>query len=656
MANAATGDDSAFDELVSRYRTRVYHLALSKVRGRENALDIAQEAFVQAYLSLRTLREPERFAAWLSSITANLCKMHLRRASEVPIAPEMIEQLASPVESDPNAVLAREALDRLPNGTRSAAILYFIEGMKQTEIAEFLGISLAAVKSRVRDARASLQKEMIHMVKQTAKKPEPGDEFSKNLKHRLELARWYREFSELIDSGTNLVRSLFTLSEGSYSQTIRDASTQVRLAVESGSTLSDAMLNAPALRTPESVGLVRAGEYGGSLELTLRSLVRCIDAGNLHRDIELHTWCRTLGEILSAGVGIIQSFECAIEFAVSPDLKQATREMIQAIHDCKPEDHDGRINTPLSHVAALHPDLFPPTVQVALHVGEYSGTLDPILKWLADDLALDMARRIGPPGVLLNQIAPGGELLDTEMTRNYLKHESPALRAAGATVLARAGAKDAGTEIAELLADADPEVRKAAIRALVDLQFRAAVEPLMDCLSDSDASVRRTALGAIAGLRLREAAPAIASLIPDYDLRTNHAAISALESMGEIEALTSRATELMVGDDTFGADVGACILMDHPTPAAADVLIWAMEHERSLHKTAIALGRIGRREAVPGLIKILAGPNWSWWIYTAADLLHDLGDPRGAAAIRQAVEEGKLSERYLRVADGLEGK
>lgn len=169
VAKAADGEYSAFDELVSRHRTRVYYLALSKIRGRDNALDIAQEAFVQAYMSLKSLREPEKFGLWLSSITANLCKMHLRKTSEVLIPFEMIEELHAPVESDPNADIAREALDLLPNGTRSAAILYFIEEMKQTEIAEFLGISLAAVKSRIRDARASLQKEMIYMVKQTAK-------------------------------------------------------------------------------------------------------------------------------------------------------------------------------------------------------------------------------------------------------------------------------------------------------------------------------------------------------------------------------------------------------------------------------------------------------------------------------------------------------
>lgn len=280
VARAASGDDSAFDELVSRYRTRIYHLALSKVRGRDNALDIAQEAFVQAYLSLGALREPDKFAPWLSSITANLCKMQARRSSEVLIPPEMIDEMSVSAESDPNATLAREALDRLPNGTRSAAILYFVEEMKQTEIAEFLGISLAAVKSRIRDARASLQKEMIHMVKQTAKKPEPGDEFDKSLKHRLELARWYRELSEMISAGTTIMRALDKLRQGDYSEPVWQHTTRMMEAIQAGCTVTDAFASCSALTSPGAIDLMHLGEIAGSMHIELLKLADGLDTGS----------------------------------------------------------------------------------------------------------------------------------------------------------------------------------------------------------------------------------------------------------------------------------------------------------------------------------------------------------------------------------------
>ncbi len=119
VARAASGDDSAFDELVSRYRGRVYYLALSKVRAREIALDVAQDAFVQAYISLGKLREPEKFASWLMSITSNLCRMHFRRAREIAMPDEAIDALNShrdAPESDMDATVAVEATRQAARG------------------------------------------------------------------------------------------------------------------------------------------------------------------------------------------------------------------------------------------------------------------------------------------------------------------------------------------------------------------------------------------------------------------------------------------------------------------------------------------------------------------------------------------------------------
>lgn len=652
------GKDAAFDELVSRYRSRTFYLALSKVGSREAALDIAQEAFVQAYVSLATLREPERFAAWLGSIASHACGTYLRKARDLSVPIETIEMLsnnqARGTESELDAAVARAALERLPNGTRAVASLYFIEEMKQMEIAEFLGISLAAVKSRIRDARARLQKEMIHMVKQTAKKEEPADEFDKSLKHRLELARFYREFSEMIDAGVTLVRSLFILSEGNYSATIRDAAIEVRLAVESGSTLSDALADAPELRTPESVGLVRAGEIGGCLELSMRSLVRCIDARSLQKDIELYTWCRTLGEILSAGVGIVHAFQCATDITTSPDLKKATADVIQAIYECKPPAAPTPCPiSPLVEALRRHAETLTPMVAVAMHSSMESGTLDKALQWLADDLALDVARRIGPPGVLARQKPPGGEYLDTPTTRDHLRSELPSMRCAAAILLGRIGAKVAAPEIAQLLWDPDPDVQKAAIRAIVDLDFRAASDALVSCLASADESVRWLTARAIADLNLHDAAPAIAAMIPGTDARTSRAAISALEAMGEIDALTARAIELVASDDPHAITTGVCILVDHPTPAAGDVLAAKNAEDIGI---AVALGKIGRREAVPTLRKLLAERRWTWWTNTAAELLGGLGDVDSAPLMRKAVEDGEIDRRFLEVADRLEGK
>jgi len=73
------GDKNAFAQLVTRYKGAVYGLAFHKVKNFADAEDIAQEAFLEAYKCLGNLRDKSKFANWLSSITANRCKMWLRR-------------------------------------------------------------------------------------------------------------------------------------------------------------------------------------------------------------------------------------------------------------------------------------------------------------------------------------------------------------------------------------------------------------------------------------------------------------------------------------------------------------------------------------------------------------------------------------------------
>lgn len=385
VAGAVSGDNPAFDELVSRYRTRVYHLALSKVRGRDNALDIAQEAFVQAYLSLGSLREPERFSAWLSGIVSNVCKMHFRRMGEVPVAPEMLGQLEASPEPDPNAALAREALDRLPNGTRSAAILYFIEEMKQSEISDFLGISLAAVKSRIRDARTSLRKEMIHMVKQTGRKEEPGDEFARSLKHRLELARWYQEFSDMVDAGKNLGFILKMLKDRDYSQPIKDATSRLSQDIWLPNvTFAGLLADHPDILMPEVLSFVRAGEQGGMIDWAMHSLLDLLELRSVQESVEIAIVCRTMGGLLLGRNPLDSVLQHACEIAQS----RLVRVLAQEMHDAVQKQ------TGLGSLAERYGELLPKPLQIALAVGDEPQLLGYALNWAADVIGEEAASRL----------------------------------------------------------------------------------------------------------------------------------------------------------------------------------------------------------------------------------------------------------------------
>ena len=82
IRRAAEGDEQAFDGLVLRYRALVLRIAREALSDRESAEDAAQEAFLEAHRSLRRLREPERFAGWLATITRRVAgRAGLRQAA-----------------------------------------------------------------------------------------------------------------------------------------------------------------------------------------------------------------------------------------------------------------------------------------------------------------------------------------------------------------------------------------------------------------------------------------------------------------------------------------------------------------------------------------------------------------------------------------------
>ena len=693
VAKAASGDDSAFDELVSRYRTRVYHLALSKVRGRDNAMDLAQETFVQAYLSLTSIREPERFGAWLSGITANLCKMHLRTTSEVPMAPEMVEELRMTAEPDPNAALARAALDRLPNGTRSAAVLFFVEGMRQAEIAEFLGISLAAVKSRIRDARASLQKEMIHMVKQTARKDEPGDEFAKSLKHRLELARWYREFADSLASGCNLGTTLTKLRDGDYSEPIKQATARLvdKIWTENA-TFSDVLSENPELLTPEVLGFVKAAEHGGVLGWASQALADAVELRHIQESVELNMLCRTLGLTFAYSCYPVSATAGEAAWAFLQDMALSAQgetarvflgDMVKAIEAGKP----------LASVVERHPDILPPALRVGILAGEKSGTLPYALSWAAAEIAAGTARRLDSLRHRRSKFSFKDEYAASHRDFHaalpeLLLSDSASLRAEAAEALGRSGDKSVAAQIAKLIGDGNARVRAAAVSALADLGYHDAAAELIERLKDSDASVRLAAVRALGSLRHKEASPEIALLLGDEGLGIDDAAAQALEAMGDDSILAQHARELL------GNDLGYEILARHGTPEVMEKLVHLLGNEDAITaiRAALALARLNsdagvpvllnalgrfpkpslteaelvyevsyalkslglREEAVRGFLQVLSLQHRCYIQHKAASALAKIGGASAGAAIRKAVEERRACDEWLPVADKLE--
>lgn len=674
-AMAKDGSDDAFDQLVSRHRTPIYLLARSRVACRDAALDIAQETFVQAYLSIRVLRDPAAFGAWLRGIAMNLCRMHVRQTREVATEAGVLQRMVdgrTPPHSGALDAGVREALNALPPGARSAAILRFLEGLSLREIGEILGISLPAAKSRVREARIRLREEMIDMVRSAAKPARPGREFNQDLGARLALVRWYREFSELIDSGFSLVAAIDHLGRDGFPEPIREASVKLGEALQSGATLSDALRNLPALQAPQVFGMIRMGEIGGILEWGARFLADWLDIEESRHDLEVAFWCGALGSMIWARVPLLMAVETSHGVTSNERLGRVARDMAAAI------EAGGSPSAALERAGDIVPDI----VIVCASAGEAAGCFDWALRLAAAELNARTAAKltgadvpllipeasaartaVGAAGSLRRAAssAPPSdgvrEAFVTAVGALLLEHPSPAVRAAAASLLARLGAVAKAGVCVRALEDGEERVRIAAVRALAALPADGAAEIIAERLTALDSATRRTAIEALASMGAHGAAPRIARCMAESDERVPGAAVRALESLDEIDILTATAIDLL-GDERRGRrELAARVLESHPAPKAAEPLISVLNDESQAVRwtAARALACLGRKECVPALLEAIATP-WSGVVRRHAEPLALVGGPSEAPAIRRAIEEERLPAEYVWIAERLEGR
>ncbi len=166
------GDTEAFEPLVEKYKRKVFRLAYQVLRDQEEALDVAQEAFVKAFRALPAFKGDSAFYTWLFRITMNVALDRKRqRATRVKslgtddVTPEEWERTATSTDPDPEDVASgaerreriRKGLDSLSEHHRTIIILSDIEGLQYREIAEVLGIPMGTVMSRLHHARKRLR-------------------------------------------------------------------------------------------------------------------------------------------------------------------------------------------------------------------------------------------------------------------------------------------------------------------------------------------------------------------------------------------------------------------------------------------------------------------------------------------------------------------
>ena len=181
LVEALRRDDvEAMEQLVERFADRVYRLALRITGSNEDAEEVTQDALWTAGRKIHTFKGESAFGSWLYRIAANAAYMKLRtrkaKAREIALddvlpsldeggvhfepmddwSPSVDEQA---LQGELRSVL-EAAIDELPPDYRSALVLHDVEGMSNPDIAEALGVSLPAVKSRVHRSRLFLRKRL----------------------------------------------------------------------------------------------------------------------------------------------------------------------------------------------------------------------------------------------------------------------------------------------------------------------------------------------------------------------------------------------------------------------------------------------------------------------------------------------------------------
>jgi len=169
---ARAGDRDALAALVTRYERHVHRFGLAMCRDAEAAREVLQDTFLAMVRSFHTFRADASLSTWLYAIAHNACVRRARRTASAPRDVESLERLTAADQAtltapgpDPESAAASSegvraleaALRRLERPDRAVLVLRDVEGLPATDVATALGISVAAVKSRLHRARARLR-------------------------------------------------------------------------------------------------------------------------------------------------------------------------------------------------------------------------------------------------------------------------------------------------------------------------------------------------------------------------------------------------------------------------------------------------------------------------------------------------------------------
>ena len=181
LAAAKRGDSAAFEILCKQSANTVFRVARQMMRNNEDAEDVVQESFQQAFIHLKSFKGDSRFSTWLSRIAINAALMRLRKkqrkwdvsldesaeidesSSRLDVEDQGLNPEQLYAQKERERILS-EAMKELTPGMRRAIELRELGEQSTEETARIMGISVAAVKARVFHGRRKLRERLKHFV------------------------------------------------------------------------------------------------------------------------------------------------------------------------------------------------------------------------------------------------------------------------------------------------------------------------------------------------------------------------------------------------------------------------------------------------------------------------------------------------------------
>lgn len=177
VSRARAGDDKAFEQLMLDNQTRIYNLTLRMTGNPDDALDLAQEAFLNAWKGLKFFKGDSSFSTWLYRLATNACLDHLRkqkRRQDVwlpqlvdeeddapPDVPDERYRPDSEFEKRERLETLQQGLAQLSEEHRQVLVMRELEGLSYQEIGDILDLEAGTVKSRIARARLALRKILL---------------------------------------------------------------------------------------------------------------------------------------------------------------------------------------------------------------------------------------------------------------------------------------------------------------------------------------------------------------------------------------------------------------------------------------------------------------------------------------------------------------